>query len=709
VSSREWLRRLGIALAIYVAAALVWLAPLVVHFGSAVLNGPTDAVLALSDYWAAGETGETPLTFDHNPYVGAPEGVPRSTAVSVANALQPLAFLGLEPVIGDVAAWNVLTIGAFFLSALAACALLLYLGFSFPTALLGGYVFGFSPWMFARALEGHAGMQHLWVLPLLFGAFLLQRRTGHLGAAAFVGALLAVGFYLHSYIGLMGIVMVTAFYGLELVAFPGRLRTLVSGTVSLLTLLVLFAPPIWLYGTDRSGASQSLSQPLSDLQKGGSTFLDYLLPSQGHPFLGWMRPDDLAREHVLFFGWTTMVGAAIGLVLVLRGRGRLIEDERAYVAVLAAVTGLLALIVSFKPVLDVAGVGVKSPSYAIGQLFTAWRAYARLGVVVGLCLVVLAAFAFEWLLRRRRGTLVAGIVAALVVVELAAGPPIPTWRTDTVPSHVEWLREHPGGIVASYPLPIEQPTLRLGAEETWHITQHGHPLFALPGGGTGGTREEAVRIVASNLADPVAGGILAAERVRYVVVHDDVYRAAGGEPPALDSSVYRLAVDPQGPTRIYTVAAAPADLDRVLLEQSSRIALARATPAPEAEYGDGFNAPERFEDGREWRWMVQGGRIEVSSAEPGRYYLVLDAFGNSVERTVTLRDANGRTLASTTVTTSRQTHMLGPFQLSAPTELALAADPGPQPLDATRSGSIFVSSFELRPAPDFKGRLNDRG
>ena len=47
------LRPLAVALGIYVAVTVVWLAPLFAHFGSSVLQGPTDAVRALSDYWVA--------------------------------------------------------------------------------------------------------------------------------------------------------------------------------------------------------------------------------------------------------------------------------------------------------------------------------------------------------------------------------------------------------------------------------------------------------------------------------------------------------------------------------------------------------------------------------------------------------------------------------------------------------------------------------
>jgi len=690
----------------YAIVAVVELWPLIHHFGASVLYGATDSTGTLADYWAAGQQGQNPFTFHHSVFDGAPEGYPRAPALAIANAAQPAFIWATKGVLGLVAAWNVVTVAGFVGSALGMFVLLRWLGASRVASFVGGYVFGFGPWMFDRAYAGHAGMQHLWVLPLLFGTCVALHRSRTPFRAATVGAAVAVALYLHSYIGLMAGVVAAAFYALELIAAHGRLRTIGLAAVSVLTALLLFAPPLVVYERNTSSVSNAIHNPIGELYSGGATLRDYLLPSSRNPIIGSLRPLHLEGEHTLFFGYVTIVLAALGLWVALRRRTE--EDEGRWIAVFAAVVCLIGLITSFKPTMDVAGIRVPTPSDAIGRVVPYWRAYDRVGIDVGLGLIVLASFGIDRLLALRRGMLYVGALTALLVAELAMTLPVPIWRTDRVLPHVRWLADHPGGIVANYPLPIEAPALGLGAEEFWYVTMHKHPLFALWGGNNGGTREEAIRIVASNLDDPNAGRVLATEHVRYVTVNDGVYRATGAPPPKLDPSEYTLVAHTRDDVRIFTVHARTLDLDAYLLTQSQRLAEARAYPPPVAAYGGGYNSAETFTDGRQWRWMTQNGDIDISSVFPGRYLLIVDAFSNARPRTLTLVDSHGRPLGERRVEKYAQTLMFGPFQLSGPTTLNLVAEPGPEQLSSTdtRQASVYLSPFELRPAPAFYGRLN---
>jgi hypothetical protein len=705
---RRALREAAAVGLLYLAIATVVLWPLIRHLESTVLYGATDSVGTLRDYWAAQAQSKNPFTLSHDRLDGAPEGYPRSTAIAIANVLQPALILSAKGAIGLVGAWNVLTVAGFVLTAFAMFGVLRILGFRLPTAVIGGYVLGFGPWMYNRAYVGHAGMQQLWVLPMLVIACVFARRRRSLAWAAMIGALGSLAMYLHSYIGLMAGVVVVTFYALELILTPDRTRTLLLGSVTFITLAALFAPPLWLYARNPGGVAARVSQPISDLYNGGATLEDYLLPSSRNPVIGWLRPHRLEGEHVLFFGYVTMVLAAVGAAIALRGRRSFADDERAWLALFALAVGAVALYTSFKPVMHVGPLGFPTPSDAVVRVVAYWRAYVRVGTDVGIALVILSSFAYDRLLSRPRGGAIMAGLAALLIVELGVRLPVPTWRTNDVSAHVRWLAAHPGGIVANYPLPIERGDLDLGARENWYQTYHGHPLFALWGGNQGGTREEAIRIAASNLSDPTVANILATEHVRFVVVHDAVYRSLGATPPTLTTPSYRLVARLPDDTRIYTIHAARVDLGRLLIDQSERIALARAYPAPDASYGGGFNPPETFTDGRPWRWMTQNGDLDVRSVEPGRYLLVLDAFSNGEPRTLSLLDAAGHVLGSKTVTAERQTLTYGPVKLDGATTLNLHVDPGPRQLSATdpRQASVFLSPFELRPAPDFYGRLN---
>ena len=105
----------------------------------------------------------------------------------------------------------------------------------------------------------------------------------------------------------------------------------------------------------------------------------------------------------------------------------------------------------------------------------------------------------------------------------------------------------------------------------------------------------------------------AEERQLQFVVHDDVYRKLGLDPPAPGSAdTESLAEFPW--KRILGLHTGIPNLSRLLREQSARIAAARAFPPASVERTGGWNDPEKYHDGRDWAWMTQGGQVEVTPA-----------------------------------------------------------------------------------------------
>ena len=704
--------RAAAALGFFLVVTLVWLAPLVHHLGSSVLYGPTDSTSTIRDYWAAEHLHTTPVTITRDPLNGAPEGIPRSDAIAVANFVQPAVILLLKPVFGLVASWNLFLLAGFVLTGWVTFLLLDRLRIHPLAALFGGYVFAFSPWMFERSYQGHAGMLHLWVLPLLVIACLRLHERRSVGAAALVGACLPLAFYLQSYLGLMASVIFAAFFAIELITAAERLWTFLLLDIAIVTALVLFAPPLVMWLHAPGDVASAVSEPLSDLKRGGARVADYLLPSWRNPVLGGIRRawGTDSGEHLLSPGWITTALAVAGATIALRRRASEQPRDRRFVALLACTVVVVGFISSLSPIVDIGPIQLRTPSDLIYRAAPFWRAYARVGIDVILALVILAGFALDRILRRRHGYLVFAVLAVLTVVELLdSKPPVPTWSTAAAPAHVAWLAEHPGGIVAVYPLPIEsKQALQLGGEEFFYQTKHAHPLYALWGGNIGGTREEAIRLLSSSITDPDTPGVLAAEHIRYVVVDDAVYRAQGMDPPTVAPGLREIAR--AGDARIFGVDAKPADLDALLDVKSGVIALQRALPSPALNVVSGFYGPENYQSDRNWRWLQQDGRLEATGVVPGRYRVVGQAFANAVPRRVSVLDDHGRTLGSQDVTTAQGPISIGPFDVGSSAHLTLHVDPGPAALGATdpRVASVFVSPLALQPAPDFYGSLADR-
>ncbi len=87
-------------------------------------------------------------------------------------------------------------------------------------------------------------------------------------------------------------------------------------------------------------------------------------------------------------------------------------------------------------------------------------------------------------------------------------------------------------------------------------------MFSIFGSGSGGTREEAIRLVSRYIDDPLTPGVLKAEGVKHILLHDDVYREEGKEPPSVPPG-FELVAD-LGNVRALAIAdeVQPADLPR---------------------------------------------------------------------------------------------------------------------------------------------------
>ena len=110
-----------------------------------------------------------------------------------------------------------------------------------------------------------------------------------------------------------------------------------------------------------------------------------------------------------------------------------------------------------------------------------------------------------------------------------------------------------------------QAAVDLNQQDYWYQRFDRQPRFAFYDLGALGarTRASSIRLLARRVADPLAPHVLASEGVRYVVLHDDVYRALGEATPRLDPHEYSL-LKRFPNVRIYSVDASPANLDAAL-------------------------------------------------------------------------------------------------------------------------------------------------
>jgi hypothetical protein len=700
-------RRYAAALLIFCAAITASLHAVVAHPGSRIPAGFNDATGTIRDYWAASAQHRNPFTLRHDALIGAPQGFDLAPATTVANGGLQTAFVwALRRVLGLVGAWNAFLFLGLLATGMAMFALLDRLGCSFAASLFGAYVFAFSPYAFERVRAGHLGLLHNWVFVVLAGLLIrLHRRRSPVWAAA-AGATIGVAFYLSAYQGLLATLTALTFFVVDFARRPGtreRLRVAGLAAASYLVCALSLIPILVLYARERSTVRNAVSHEEVDVYRYAATVGAYLLPSPRNPLFHWLRGIHSIEltEGTLFFGYTTLALALAAVVLLCAHDPWLrASDSRRFAAISVAVLVPAAFLMSLPPRYTIGAVSIPMPSRILGVVSSFWRGYSRLGLLVGFGLAVLAALALTALGRRpgRGWRLLAPLALVVAALELLPGQ-IHAFATDARPDWVTWLAAQPRGIVATYPIDL----LVLNTQDYWYQKLDGKPRFSF-GIDSGNpavaySRDQAIRLLARDLDDPLTPGILAAEGVRYVIVHDDFYAANGRGVPSLDPPHFEL-LRQFGSVRVFSVHAPKADVATALRAQRFELAQLQGLVPPGVTYGAGFNAPEQY-NGFPSRWMIEDGELEVANADPSMKVMLTGlAFSNQRPRTLEVEDANGRVLARQAITTAEAPLDVGPLPLPHGTSsLTLVAVPGAAPLGPSdsREASIFLTQLALKP------------
>ena len=685
---------------------VVWAFPLVSHANSRFLgNTASDGSSTVRDYWSIEHQGGNPFTMRHDPLIDAPQGLDIAPGTEIANAVQPAFIWGVKDIVGLVTAWNLFILLGIALTGAMTFTLLTSLGLRTIAAAFGAYAFTFGGYVVDNAYAGHGGLVQAWVFPLLLLALLRANERESLLPAAVAGLACGLAFYVHTYSGAFGLMMVVLFFAYTAV----RKRRVESPRVSLSRLgaalgaLVLsLLPALIAIHHFRSAAQGSGAHTIASLQRYGARIAAYVAPSAWSP-LGHLVPTDwktrlaLTQQPSLFFGYTTLV-LATGWLVWIRRRADVSERERLTTWFAAALV-VAAFLFSLPRHFAVGPLDLPAPSWFTGHITTVLRVYARFGVLVGLGLAVLAAFALDRI-ERLRGRRWALALLLLLVLELTPTAPAKTWNVSVPPASDQWLARHPGGEVAIYPLTVDQPAAAtLNYQEYYFQRFHAHPLF-WTGSSFLGKQATALRIISQSFSSPWTPHVLAAEQVKYVVLRTDVYREIGEGVPVLDPKSFRLLASVRD-ARIYRLLAAPIDLAAFFREHGAQLASAAGQPPPTDSFGPGFYAAEKFKYNVPWCWLQQDGKVSIRpTGDPTTMEVHALAFSNGPARTLQVYGPGGRLLGSATITSSLAPITIGPFPIGlGKSTFTFHVTPGPEVLGPTdpRVASVYLSQPAFQP------------
>ena len=480
------------ALALYSAGVLAFLGTALLSGGKLVLgDSQSDVWKHLWGAWWMGEElrqGRFPTWTDL-------QNFPFGGSLYVIDPLNAfLAGMG-TPLAGLVQSYNLVMAFQVLAAAMGAWALARYVTGDGRAALVAGAAYGFCPFLLTSGVSsGIAETSNLAWLPLgLLG--LLMGFSGSRGPWAVLmgGACLALAALGSWYFGMAALVVT-----LLLAAWTARTgrppvpdappASWFQPVLACLLTFGLVLPFLVLFTGSLRGEGSLLAQidvsermeasSLEFLHRGGNFKNDADLSSYLLPGKSWLSvaEDVDRRQKSVYAGYAVLLLAVAGL-----------WQRRRWTWFWALAAGVLMLL-SVGPFLYVApGKGLSqpwNPVYALAfYTIPGFRMVAiadRFSIAVQLCLAILASAGLARLLPEgRKGTLVAALVASLVLLETALVSPVP-WpiptSSATVPPCVQALASEPGHLgVINLPLNRTSGTLQPGEYYFWQAF-HRKPL-----------------------------------------------------------------------------------------------------------------------------------------------------------------------------------------------------------------------------------------
>lgn len=514
--------------------------PLITHLNSSMYayswntdNPGGGWVVGVWSTWWTKQAWATGVDWRIVPIIGAPFGVDWRSAPY--QYLSVYLTTGLAWLTGELVAHNLLILASFPLSALTTYWLCRYLTHSRRAALVGGLIFAFSTYHWARA-SVHFNMAMIQWVPLYLLALFRWGDRPSLGRGAAAGAAFALVFLDNYYYGYFMVFATGAFLlgrGLWSTIVDRTWRVsrerLASGMVALMSAVLISAPFVWPVVTgvldSRSGSvAPAWMFDRSVISAYGAQAWMYLVPSYMHPlWRPWLadfyRNNFRLNEQALYLG---LIALGLGTLGWLRSRHRNRERDKVTLAIILAVM----LWTSGPPLISIGSLTLPTPSYFLADTLPMFRVHARMGGLATAGVAALAAYGVSWLVARwpsRRNTLTI-LAAGAVLFDALHVPPVNNLDLSQTPPEYEWLAAQPGDfIVAEYPLFPADAYARM-ARYLFYQRVHQKRLF---NGVTPGSEGDRIRQQILDVIDPRVPGMLRDLGVRYVLIHTDRYEDAG--------------------------------------------------------------------------------------------------------------------------------------------------------------------------------------
>ena len=465
--------------------------------------------------WIAHQLPRNPLhLFDANIFYPERGALAFSDAVLVPGLMAaPLLWLGVH----QVTVYNIIFLSGFALSGAAMFLLVRALTRSTGAAFIAGFVFAFLPFRFMH--YAHLEMQMAFWMPLCLWSLHRTIRCGRIRDGVLTGLFFALqclscwyyGIFLSTFLAVIGIVLLAS-EGYRRAAQP--VRALAAGGVVAVLIVAPMSMPYF-------AARQSVGErPVDEIVFYSATPVNYVAAHPRNALYGDVTSRWGGQERELFMGFVVPLIALIGLWPPMS------SSRIAYA---------IALVVVFD--LSLGFNGVLYPWFHAYVLpYRGLRVPARMAMIVGLGMAVLAGYGAARLLRSARGApgasrVVFAALAALIFIEYRS-----TLELKSIPRNAPPIYDTLSGgqrnVVLE--LPLIRPDISLEPTFMYFSTFHWYNLVNGYSGFKPPSYDELLKAI-ETFPDEYSVGELRRRGVNHVIVHQAYFPA--GE---YDTMVSRL-------------------------------------------------------------------------------------------------------------------------------------------------------------------------
>jgi hypothetical protein len=507
------------------------------------------------------------------------------------------------PINNEAIIYNIFVLSGFFLSSISMFILSFYLTQRWETAFISGLTYGFCPYIFNHAWE-HLGLAHIEWMPLyilmllmlynkpnykfaILASFAFSLVINFNGYYAYIISIFTLGFLSFIILYNWKIKLIVSNYELRIYNWK-IIRmimlvfclTMVISSVSIYPIFKTF----FLTKTNENIAALGYVRSFSYLFSQSARPLSYLLPSAAHPIFGNFTKTMFGSifygrnsiEQTLYLGWTPLIFAFIAFrVWRKRRKNKQLTVNREqstkdnfYIG-LFIFSAIFAFLFSMPPYANLGIFKIYFPSFFLYKVLPMFRACARFGILVMLCVSVLAGFGLKYILERikthQKRFAFTTLITCLILFEFTNIPPFRTFDISKSPEVYIWLSKQKGDFaIVEYPLGETVGPGEADMPYDYLFYQRVHQKKLINGAKIG-TYAYKIKQKINKIMSPETPGILKWLGAKYTIIHLDKYKTSEdseameiiGEVPDLRKQVGLKFVKKFDDVEVYEVVAIP--------------------------------------------------------------------------------------------------------------------------------------------------------